>query len=88
MTDKPNDTTWQAKWGKMALSKGVTVIPTAFLLHASRAGQISTRLGSRHHQGMLLAHHLPPAHTHGRAACCRASYRGGALYRQSAYTIV
>ena len=38
MTDKPNDTTWQAKWGKMALSKGVTVIPTAFLLHASRAG--------------------------------------------------
>ena len=38
MIDKPNDTTWQAKWGKMALSKGVTVIPTAFLLHASRAG--------------------------------------------------
>ena len=38
MVDKQNDTTWQAKWGKMALSKGVTVIPTAFLLHASRAG--------------------------------------------------
>jgi hypothetical protein len=38
MIDKPNDITWQAKWGKMALSKGVTVIPTAFLLHASRAG--------------------------------------------------
>ena len=38
MIDKPNDTTWQAKWGEMALSKGVTMIPTAFLLHASRAG--------------------------------------------------
>ena len=38
MIDKPNDTTWQAKWGEKALSKGVTVIPTAFLLHAKRAG--------------------------------------------------
>jgi hypothetical protein len=38
MIDKPNDTTWQAKWGEKALTKGVTMIPTAFLLHASRAG--------------------------------------------------
>jgi hypothetical protein len=38
MNNKPNDTTWQAKWGDKALSKGVTVIPTAFLQHAARAG--------------------------------------------------
>jgi DNA-binding transcriptional ArsR family regulator len=38
MIDKPNDTTWQARWGEKALSKGVTVIPTAFLQHAARAG--------------------------------------------------
>ena len=38
MNNKPNDTTWQARWGEKALSKGVTVIPTAFLQHAARAG--------------------------------------------------
>jgi len=38
MNDKPNDTTWQAKWGEEALSKGVTPVPRAFLLHAGQAG--------------------------------------------------
>jgi DNA-binding transcriptional ArsR family regulator len=32
------DSTWQARWGQKALSEGVTVIPTAFLKHAGRAG--------------------------------------------------
>ena len=38
MNEKPNDTTWQAKWGEEALSKGVTPVPRAFLLHAGQAG--------------------------------------------------
>jgi DNA-binding transcriptional ArsR family regulator len=32
------DTTWQGRWGAKALSQGVTIIPTAFLKHAGRAG--------------------------------------------------
>jgi len=49
MNDLPNDTTWQARWGEKALSKGVTAIPTAFLLHAARSGL-------NHAQQVLLIH--------------------------------
>ena len=38
MNEKPNDTTWQARWGEQALSKGVIAVPAAFLLHAGQAG--------------------------------------------------